>query len=154
MCKQSLQCSHWIPNNHLYVRFALHNNCVLHKCHKCSVVNLQKCIMEGNSLLLRDTSRNVLIKQWVKKQWHRNDQKQTDLDWKHVNVSYIELLEMLFTLMENMTKHAFFASWNFTQFINCMRNLQQKEVIFIHDFAANYLCVHQDEPHALHLENQ
>ena len=79
---------------------------------------------------------------------------QTYLDWKHVNVSYIELVEMLFTLMENMAKHAFFASWNFTKFINCKRNLQQKEVIFVHDFAQNYLCVHQDEPQALHWEHQ
>ena len=41
-------------------------DCVLCKCHKCGVGNLQKLIMEGNSILLRDTSKNVLIKQWVK----------------------------------------------------------------------------------------
>ena len=61
---------------------------------------------------------------------------------------------MLFTLMQNMAKHAFFASWNFTQFLNCKRNLQQEEVIFVHDFAQNYSCVHQDEPQALHWEHQ
>ena len=49
-------------------------DCVLCKCHKCGVGNLQELIMEGNSMLLRDTSKNVLIKQWVKKQQHRNDQ--------------------------------------------------------------------------------
>ena len=61
---------------------------------------------------------------------------------------------MWFRLMENMAKHAFFASWNFTQFVNCKRNLQQKEVIFVHDFVQNYLCVHQDEPQGLHWEHQ
>ena len=103
---------------------------VLCECYKCGVGNLQKLIMESNSILLRNISKNVLIKQWVKKQRHRNDQMQTYLDWKHVNVSYIELVEMLCALKENMAKHEFFASWNFTQFINCKRNLQQKEVIF------------------------
>ena len=78
---------------------------------------------------------------------------QTYLDWKHVNVSYIELVGMLCTPMENVAKHAFFASWNFTQFVNCKRNLQQKGVIFVHDFAQNYLCVHQDKPQALHWEH-
>ena len=85
-------------------------DCVFCKCHKCSVGNLLKLITEGNSILLRDTSKNVLTKQWVKKQQHRHDQMQTYLDWKHENVSYIELVEMFFTLMENMAKHAFFAS--------------------------------------------
>ena len=33
------------------------HDCVLHKCHKCGVGNLQKLIMEDNSILLRDASK-------------------------------------------------------------------------------------------------
>ena len=104
-------------------------DCVLHKCHKGGADYLQGLIMEGNSILLRDTSKYVLIKQWVDNQWHRNDQMQPYLDWNHVNVLYLGLVEMLFTLMENIAKNAFFASWNFTQFLNCKRNLQQRSYI-------------------------
>ena len=49
-----------------------------------------------------------------------------------------------------MASHSFFVSWNFHQYLVCKNNIEEGQVIIVHDFAQNYLCVHQHEPQGLH----
>ena len=48
----------------------------------------------------------------------------------------------------------FFASWNFHQYLVCRNNIEKGQVIVVHDYAQNYLCVHQHEVQALHWSHE
>ena len=49
-----------------------------------------------------------------------------------------------------MAAHSFFAAWNFHQYIVCKNNLDKGQVVVVHDYAQNYLCLHQNEIQAMH----
>ena len=53
-------------------------------------------------------------------------------------------------MLKDMSSHSFFASWNFHQYLVCGNNIEKGQVIVVHDYAQNYLCVHQHEVQALH----
>ena len=46
--------------------------------------------------------------------------------------------------------HSFFAAWNFHQYLVGKNNIEKGQVIIVHDYAQNYLCVHQNEIQAMH----
>ena len=52
--------------------------------------------------------------------------------------------------MTMMSKHTFMASWNYCQYKQARKNILVGDVIFVHDFAQNYLCKHQNEVQGLH----
>ena len=45
------------------------------------------------------------------------------------------------------------ASWNYYQFIKCTEQLKTGEVILVHDFAQNYLCLLEDESTSKHWDH-
>ena len=49
-----------------------------------------------------------------------------------------------------MSSHSFFAAWNFHQYFVCKNNLEKGHVLIVHDYAQNYLCIHQHEIQAMH----
>ena len=49
-----------------------------------------------------------------------------------------------------MSIHTFFAVWNFHQYLVCKKNIEEGQVLMVHDYAQNYLCVHQHKVQALH----
>ena len=52
--------------------------------------------------------------------------------------------------MEVMAEHSFMASWNYVQYKEAKRNISVGYVIFVHDFAQNYLCQQQNKAQGLH----
>ena len=52
--------------------------------------------------------------------------------------------------IENMLSHTFFASWNFHQYLVCKSNIEKGQIVCVHDFAQNYLCLQQHKVQALH----
>ena len=65
-------------------------------------------------------------------------------------VHFKELVDLLMQSMEVMAKHSFMASWNYCQYKQARKNILIGDVIFVHDFAQNYLCKHQKEVQGLH----
>ena len=53
-------------------------------------------------------------------------------------------------LLEDIASHSFFAAWNFHQYLVCKNNLEKGQVLMVHDFAQNYLCLRQHEVQAMH----
>ena len=53
-----------------------------------------------------------------------------------------------------MAEHAFMAYWNYCQYKQAKKNILVGDVIFVHDFAQNYLCQHQKEVQGLHWSHE
>ena len=49
-----------------------------------------------------------------------------------------------------MAEHTFTATWNYCQFKQANKNLEEGDVLIVNDFAQNYLCLHQNEPQGMH----
>ena len=56
--------------------------------------------------------------------------------------------------LEKMAEHSFNASWNYVQYKQAKKNIRPGDVIFVHDFAQNYLCKHQRECQGLHWRHE
>ena len=52
--------------------------------------------------------------------------------------------------VETMAEHSFVALWNYVQYKEARRNISVGYVMFVHDFAQNYLCEQQNEAQGLH----
>ena len=52
--------------------------------------------------------------------------------------------------MKNRSEHTFMASWNYVQYKQAKKNILVGDLIFVHDFIQNYLCLHQNECQGLH----
>ena len=72
------------------------------------------------------------------------------MHWKHDRLSYSGLLKEYVNSLEKMSSHSFFASWNFHQYLVCKSNIEKGQIIVVHDFAQNYLCLHQHKVQGLH----
>ena len=59
-------------------------------------------------------------------------------------------MKMFADQLETLTRHSFFGSWNFHQYLVCKNNIEKGEIILVIDYSQNYLCVHQNEVQALH----
>ena len=53
-----------------------------------------------------------------------------------------------------MAEHTFMASWNYCQFKQAKRNIIPGELMLVHDFAQNYLCLLQNEPQGMHWDHK
>ena len=49
-----------------------------------------------------------------------------------------------------MSQYSFFAAWNFHQYLVCKNNLEIGLILVVHDYARNYLCIHQNEIQAMY----
>ena len=127
-------------------------NCALRECEHCSTDNLRIKLEELNSEKLQDHRKRFLVKQWFnkKEKISGSDKYRTYIHWRHDRLSYRDLLYKYLKLLENMASHSFFAAWNFHQYLVCKNNLEKGQVLMVHDFAQNYLCLHQHEVQAMH----
>ena len=124
--------------------------CVLCTCKKCGTDKYKEKILAANATKIADQSKRFMIKQWITKSVKKEGVTQSYLDWKFERCNYLELVDLLMEAMEVMAEHAFLASWNYCQYKQARKNILTGDVIFMHDFAQNYLCKHQKDVHVLH----
>ena len=124
--------------------------CVFRTCPDCGVGKLKEKLIEQNSEKLHDIRKRFIVKQWCNKREQSTDKVRTFMHWRHDRFSYMELICTYVEMVETMSVHSFFASWNFLQYKECKNNLEEGEIIMVHDYAQNYLCKHQHEIQALH----
>ena len=70
--------------------------------------------------------------------------------WKHLRLSFDDILHLYLKQLSEMSEHSFFASCNYVQYKNCKNVIKTGEVVMVQDFAQNYLCELQNEPQAIH----
>ena len=127
-------------------------DCALRNCQECTLDNLKSRLETMNVEKLQDTRQCFLIKKWEnkKEKISGTDKNRTYMHWKHDRLSYSGLLKEYVNSLEKMSSHSFFASWNFHQYLVCKSNIEKGQIIVVHDFAQNYLCLHQHEVQGLH----
>ena len=128
--------------------------CILCTCSECGTSKLKQSLIEKNSAKLQDTRQRFLIKQWVNKSREKNGVTQNFLQWDVDWYSYAGLIDKYVELLEAMAEHVFMASWNYGQFKIAKNNLISGEVLLVHNFAQNYLCLIQNEPQGLHWDHK
>ena len=74
---------------------------------------------------------------------------QSFLHWKVDCFSYMGLIDLYISHLDYMAEHIFMASWNYWQFKQAKRNIVSGEVLLVHNFAQNYLCLLQNEPQGM-----
>ena len=126
--------------------------CALRTCGECGVEKLKEHLIRLNADLLPDTRKRFLVKQWENKRERipGTGTYKSYMHWRHDRLSYSELLDQYVKSVEKMSSHSFFAAWNFHQYLVCKNNIEEGQVVFVHDYAQNYLCIHQHEIQALH----
>ena len=99
---------------------------------------------------IKDKRKRFLMNLWLTMTERKEGVAQSYLHWKFERCNYIELIDLLMEHMYNMSEHNFMASWNYMQYKQAKKNILVGDVIFVHDFAQNYLCQHQNEVQGLH----
>ena len=127
-------------------------NCALRNCNQCTIDSFKTRLENLNQGKFQDTRKRFLVRKWENKKERipGSDKYKTIMSWSHDRLSYRGLLEKYVNFVEQMSSHSFFASWNFHQYLVCKANLEKGQIVCVHDFAQNYLCVQQNEPQALH----
>ena len=134
-----------------YTGFFPKIDCVLRICDKCGTSQYKNSILEKNAGKVCDKSKRFLVKLWTTKTVCKDEgNAQSFLHWKFERCNYEQLVNLLMKQMEPMAEHAFMASWNYVQYKEARRNISVGSVIFVHDFAQNYLCEQQNEVQGLH----
>ena len=110
--------------------------------------------MNVNQNKLEDTRKRFLIKEWITKNKDNNGVSQSYLHWKVERCSYQDLIDRYIAQLNFMVEHTFMASWNYCQFKLAKKNLLPGQVLLVHDFAQNYLCLMQNEPQGMHWEHK
>ena len=87
-----------------------------------------------------------MVKQWETKSEIKNGERISYLAWKHLRLSFDDILDLYVNQLSEMSEHSFFASWNYVQYKQCKNILQTGEVLMVQDFAQNYLCELQNQP--------
>ena len=128
--------------------------CILRTCKMCSTKQFYNEIVESNKAKMSDTRKRFLIKQWITTTVKKNGATQSFLHWKFERCSYKEMAKFLTDSLEKMAEHSFNASWNYVQYKQAKKNIRPGDVIFVHDFAQNYLCQHQRECQGLHWRHE
>ena len=125
--------------------------CAFRECSECGTQKAIDTIRNGNE---ESFNRNaiVMVKQWQNKKEYvkSSDKIKTYMHWKYHRLSMENLLKMFADQLETLTRHSFFGSWNFHQYLVCKNNIEKGEIILVIDYSQNYLCVHQNEVQALH----
>ena len=125
-------------------------SCILHTCKKCGTDALKNSILQNNAAKIEDQRKRFLVKLWVTKTENKEGVSQSFLDWKFERCNYVEHIDLLMEHMITMSEHTFMASWNYCQYKQTRKNILVGDVIFVLDFAQNYLCKHQNEVQGLH----
>ena len=86
------------------------------------------------------TKERFLIKLWETKTVRKEGAVQSFMDWKFERCNYEQLVDLLMKHLGSMAEHNFMASWNYVQYKEARKNITVGDVIFVHDFAQNYLC--------------
>ena len=125
-------------------------DCILHTCNKCGTTPYQNLILQINWNKLTDERKRFLVKIWVTKTECKEGVVESFLHWKFERCNYTGLIALLMEHMSKMAEHTFMVSWNYVQYKQARKNILVGDVIFLHDFAQNYLCTHQNEVQGLH----
>ena len=125
-------------------------SCALRDCTDCGVENLRQKLLDLNSELIQDKRKRFLIKKWETKRERIGDKYRIYMHWKHDRLTSRELVDRYVKDLSPMASHSFFAAWNFHQYLVCKNNLEKGQVVVVHDYAQNYLCIHQHEIQAMH----
>ena len=125
-------------------------SCILCTCKKCGTDVLKNFILQNNALKIEDQRKRFLVKLWVTRTEKKEGVSQSFLDWKFERCNYVELIGLLMDKMTMMSEHTFMASWNYCQYKQARKDILVGDVIYVHDFAQNYLCKHQNEVQGLH----
>ena len=137
-----------------YSRFFPNINCILRTCEHCGTEKFKTNLMQINAEKIEDTRKCFLIKQWINKTKDNQGVTQSFLHWKVECYSYQDLIDAYITQLNFMAEHTFMASWNYSQFKLAKKNLLPGQVLLVHDFAQNYLCLMQNEPQGMHWEHK
>ena len=124
--------------------------CILRTCTNCGTDKLKESLLDINANKLEDKHKRFLVKQWISKNKDNNGVTQSYLHWKVDRCSYEDLIDRYIAQLDSMAEHTFTASWNYCQFKLAKKNLLPGQVILVHDFAQNYLCLMQNEPQGMH----
>ena len=95
-----------------------------------------------------------MVKLWITKTVKKEGVMQSFLHWKFEKCDFEELVDLLMKEIYFMEEHAFMASWNYCPYKQAKKNILPGDVIFVHDFAQNYLCQHQKEVQGPHWSHQ
>ena len=105
----------------------------------------------NKEMLLNISKRKIfLVKQWKNKSCTKEGVVQTYLHWNFHRLSYSHLLNMYIMQLWEMSEHTFCAMCSYCQYKRAKTNLFPGCILLVHDFAQNYLCIHQNQPQALH----
>ena len=128
-----------------YGGFQVHDiPCILRSCKQCGLEQLKQEICEKNSkeFMERQCSWNM----WT--QDKSNDS--TKLVNKEMLGSYLDLVNTYLEQLHYMAWHMFNAKWQFNDLRMLKSNLGPGEILMVHDFAQNYICISQDEAQGGH----
>ena len=127
-------------------------SCAMRTCIECGVEKLELHLKELNAECITDKRKRFLVKKWETKRERIpcSDKYRSFMHWRHDRLSYGDLLTRYVNSLHSMSSHSFFAAWNFHQYLVCKNNLEKGHVLVVHDYAQNYLCVHQNEIQAMH----
>ena len=111
-------------------------------------------IIAANQDKITDNRKTFLVKQWITKTEHKNGNIVSFLHWKFECCNYLGLVDLLMKEASSMAEHSFMASWNYWKYKLAKQNIIEGDIIFVHDFAQNYLCKHQREVQGLHWHHE
>ena len=134
-----------------YTTYFPQKKCAVRACSDCGVDKLNLRLKELNKDLLGDKRKRYLVKQGEtrREKIPGTGKYRSYMHWRHDRLSNAEL-DRYVKALDTMSSHSFFAAWNFHQYLVCKNNLEKGHVLIVHDYAQNYLCIHQHEIQAMH----
>ena len=126
--------------------------CVLRECEKCGVEKITNNLKQVNQAKLQDKRKQFIVKKWISKKEKipGSDKYRNYMHWNYDCLSYSDLLNRYINSLRELAGHTFFAAWNFQQYLVCKNNLEEGQIVTVHDYAQNYLCIFQHEVQAMH----
>ena len=126
--------------------------CVLRECEKCGVEKITNNLKQVNQAKLQDKRKRFIVKKWIskKEQIPSSDKYRNYMHWNYDRLSYSDLLNRYVNSLRELAGHTFFAAWNFHQYLVCKNNLEEGQIVNVHDYAQNYFCIFQHEVQAMH----
>ena len=137
-----------------YTEYFPNISCILRTCKECGTDKYKQSILAKNAGKILDKHRRCMVKLWITKTVKKEGVTQSFLHWKFEKCDFEELVDLLMKEIYLMAEHAFMASWNYCQYKQAKKNILPGGVIFVHDFAQNYLCQHQKEVQGLHWSHE
>ena len=150
------RCQEWKirPSSHLDLVTFLRIDCILHICKDCRTDKLKTQLVNSNASKLQDNRKCFLVKQWVTKTRKFEGATQSYLHWNIDWLSYSGLIDLYISHLDYMAEHTFMASRNYCQFKKAKRNIIPGELMLIHKFSQNYLCLLQNESQGMHWNHE